>query len=390
MNPDHVEKRPKSHAKQTNTTHYNNNYYKKTFAEEQRTEEQSRSRRERSRDGAAVGVGEKQRRSRRCRRQRTAAAEAADVDVGRSIRREKLYRENVPLPSPESDGDSVDGSEGKKRPYPLALAGRGNGSTASGLGRGRNSGGSGNFFILGFLNPPSNVSSVVVESSRLVEFSSFQWKNLYAWIGCGFPLDCERVEYAGFALGTWFFSAAGALIAIPVGIRKKSLGPLVFFGTTGTMLDIIIGISQCEREFAERQIRLMEEKNPCNRSVDAPEGSNQPKRKCTRLDLMSLLVEKTSCGSIKGPKFPSASGPSYGDVFSPWVRVEENLRAPLPSEDSDWDAKEDYSLMATTEDNQDNPVPDMVISHPISLSDSYYETDPDFEASSSSSEEDGS
>ncbi|KAK8966111.1 hypothetical protein KSP40_PGU004740 [Platanthera guangdongensis] len=73
------------------------------------------------------------------------------------------------------------------------------------------------------------------------------------------------------ALGTWFFSVAGALIAIPVGIRKKSLGPLVFFGTTGTMLDIIIGVSQCEREFAERQIRLMEEKNPCNPSVDAPE-----------------------------------------------------------------------------------------------------------------------
>ncbi|KAJ0960978.1 hypothetical protein J5N97_001056 [Dioscorea zingiberensis] len=60
------------------------------------------------------------------------------------------------------------------------------------------------------------------------------------------------------ALGTWVFSVAGALIAIPVGIKKKSLAPLVFFGTTGTMLDIIMGITQCEREHAERQTQLLE------------------------------------------------------------------------------------------------------------------------------------
>ncbi|KAJ0985088.1 hypothetical protein J5N97_003444 [Dioscorea zingiberensis] len=59
-------------------------------------------------------------------------------------------------------------------------------------------------------------------------------------------------------LGTWVFSVAGALIAIPVGIKKKSLAPLVFFGTTGTMLDIIMGITQCEREHAERQMQLLE------------------------------------------------------------------------------------------------------------------------------------
>lgn len=61
------------------------------------------------------------------------------------------------------------------------------------------------------------------------------------------------------ALGTWVFSVAGALLAIPVGIKRKSLAPLVFFGTTGTMLDIIMGISACEREHAERQMKLMEE-----------------------------------------------------------------------------------------------------------------------------------
>ncbi|KAK9713854.1 hypothetical protein RND81_06G054900 [Saponaria officinalis] len=63
------------------------------------------------------------------------------------------------------------------------------------------------------------------------------------------------------ALGTWVFSVLGALVAIPVGIRRKSLAPLVFFGTTGTMLDIIMGISACEREHAERQMKLLEEQN---------------------------------------------------------------------------------------------------------------------------------
>nr|CAN83756.1 hypothetical protein VITISV_028372 [Vitis vinifera] len=63
------------------------------------------------------------------------------------------------------------------------------------------------------------------------------------------------------ALGTWVFSVAGALLAIPVGIKRKSLAPLVFFGTTGTMIDIIMGISACEREHAERQMKLLEDQN---------------------------------------------------------------------------------------------------------------------------------
>ncbi|KAL4283993.1 hypothetical protein GQ457_16G019650 [Hibiscus cannabinus] len=74
------------------------------------------------------------------------------------------------------------------------------------------------------------------------------------------------------ALGTWVFSVAGALLAIPVGIKRKSLAPLVFVGTTGTMLDIIMGITACEREFgmgitacerehAERQMKLLEAQN---------------------------------------------------------------------------------------------------------------------------------
>lgn len=69
------------------------------------------------------------------------------------------------------------------------------------------------------------------------------------------------------ALGTWVFSVAGALLAIPVGIKRKSLAPLVFFGTTGTMLDIIMGISACEREHAERQMKLLEAQSSAS---DAP------------------------------------------------------------------------------------------------------------------------
>ncbi|THG22356.1 hypothetical protein TEA_004824 [Camellia sinensis var. sinensis] len=83
---------------------------------------------------------------------------------------------------------------------------------------------------------------------------TFDWNVEPVWSPC----DIFQIEPA---LGTWVFSVAGALLAIPVGIKRKSLAPLVFFGTTGTMLDIIMGISQCEREHAERQMKLLEEQN---------------------------------------------------------------------------------------------------------------------------------
>ncbi|KAI3912259.1 hypothetical protein MKW98_012070 [Papaver atlanticum] len=70
------------------------------------------------------------------------------------------------------------------------------------------------------------------------------------------------------AMGTWVFSVAGALLAIPVGIKRKSLGPLVFFGTTGTMLDIIMGVTACEREHAERKMKLLEEQKNLSSTDD--------------------------------------------------------------------------------------------------------------------------
>ncbi|XP_024372957.1 uncharacterized protein [Physcomitrium patens] len=52
--------------------------------------------------------------------------------------------------------------------------------------------------------------------------------------------------------GSWIFSLLGAAIAIPVGIKKKSLAPLVFFGSTGAMLDIVQSFADCERERIEK------------------------------------------------------------------------------------------------------------------------------------------
>jgi hypothetical protein len=55
------------------------------------------------------------------------------------------------------------------------------------------------------------------------------------------------------ACRSWIFSLLGAAIAIPVGIRKKSLAPLVFFGSTGAMLDIVQSFADCERERIEKE-----------------------------------------------------------------------------------------------------------------------------------------
>ncbi|KAL3700579.1 hypothetical protein R1sor_018601 [Riccia sorocarpa] len=52
--------------------------------------------------------------------------------------------------------------------------------------------------------------------------------------------------------GSWIWSVAGALIAIPLGIRKKSFAPLVFYGSTGAMIDIWVGLSNCERARQEQ------------------------------------------------------------------------------------------------------------------------------------------
>jgi len=52
---------------------------------------------------------------------------------------------------------------------------------------------------------------------------------------------------------SWIFSVLGAALAIPVGIKKKSLAPLVFFGSTGAMLDIVQSFADCERERIEKE-----------------------------------------------------------------------------------------------------------------------------------------
>ncbi|RXH73883.1 hypothetical protein DVH24_016705 [Malus domestica] len=61
----------------------------------------------------------------------------------------------------------------------------------------------------------------------------------------------QRNGHLGFLRSRGFVSDSS-------GDKKETLAPLVFFGTTGTMLDIIMGITQCEREHAERQAKLLE------------------------------------------------------------------------------------------------------------------------------------
>ncbi|KAL2610537.1 hypothetical protein R1flu_029110 [Riccia fluitans] len=68
--------------------------------------------------------------------------------------------------------------------------------------------------------------------------------------------------------GSWIWSVAGALIAIPLGIKKKSLAPLVFYGSTGAMIDIWVGLSNCERAKQEQ----LHAKTAA--AVTSPEGEN--------------------------------------------------------------------------------------------------------------------
>ncbi|KAG2260750.1 hypothetical protein Bca52824_080044 [Brassica carinata] len=60
-------------------------------------------------------------------------------------------------------------------------------------------------------------------------------------------------------LGTWVFSVIDALVAIPVGIKRKSLGPLCSSAQPEPCSDIIIGVTQCEREHAEHQKKLLQD-----------------------------------------------------------------------------------------------------------------------------------
>ncbi|KAK6114833.1 hypothetical protein DH2020_007102 [Rehmannia glutinosa] len=58
----------------------------------------------------------------------------------------------------------------------------------------------------------------------------------------------EECSVSKFCFGYMGFLSSWCFDRDSVGIKRKSLAPLVFFGTTGTMLDIIMGVSACERE----------------------------------------------------------------------------------------------------------------------------------------------
>ncbi|KZV18989.1 hypothetical protein F511_27091 [Dorcoceras hygrometricum] len=77
-----------------------------------------------------------------------------------------------------------------------------------------------------------------------------------------------RFKHRDWCTGHMGFLHSWCFDRYPGGNKRKSLAPLVFFGTTGTMLDIIMGISACEREHAERQMKLLEAQNAENAGAE--------------------------------------------------------------------------------------------------------------------------
>ncbi|KAH7524495.1 hypothetical protein FEM48_Zijuj06G0125400 [Ziziphus jujuba var. spinosa] len=59
-------------------------------------------------------------------------------------------------------------------------------------------------------------------------------------------------------MGTWAFTVAGSLIAIPMARKWKSFGPLYFSATPGSMLDSITVINACHEE---RLQKILESQN---------------------------------------------------------------------------------------------------------------------------------
>uniref|UniRef100_A0A803PJL8 Transmembrane protein n=1 Tax=Cannabis sativa TaxID=3483 RepID=A0A803PJL8_CANSA len=71
-------------------------------------------------------------------------------------------------------------------------------------------------------------------------------------------------RFVSNALGTWVFSQSVGIVSYSCGNKRKSLAPIVFFGTTSTILHIIMGITASEREHAKRQMQLLEAQNSPN------------------------------------------------------------------------------------------------------------------------------
>ncbi|CAI5484559.1 unnamed protein product [Closterium sp. Yama58-4] len=108
----------------------------------------------------------------------------------------------------------------------------------------------------------------------------------------------ERERQLQRALGecalsrSWIFTLGGCLISIPIGIKRKSLGPLVFYGTTGAMVDIIQGISLCEKELEELKAFMEEKKAGKHGGADGSgsvSGSESKERSGVPQDIAQTL-----------------------------------------------------------------------------------------------------
>lgn len=58
--------------------------------------------------------------------------------------------------------------------------------------------------------------------------------------------DATRADLAACVLSSsWLGTAAGCALAVPIGIRRKSMAPLLVFGIGGTLVDMGVGLVRC-------------------------------------------------------------------------------------------------------------------------------------------------
>jgi len=59
-------------------------------------------------------------------------------------------------------------------------------------------------------------------------------------------VDAEADLAACVLSSSWVGTAAGCALAVPVGLRRKSLTPLLVLGMGGTLVDMGVGLVKCK------------------------------------------------------------------------------------------------------------------------------------------------
>ena len=60
------------------------------------------------------------------------------------------------------------------------------------------------------------------------------------------PAASDQADLAACVLASsWVGTAAGCALAVPIGVRRKSLAPLLVLGIGGTLVDMGVGLWRC-------------------------------------------------------------------------------------------------------------------------------------------------